>query len=60
VVDDKALRRIRANRRKNAETDAELPQLVRDAFDAGHTWQQIAKELGVGKARVYQLRASDT
>ena len=57
VADDNAMRRLRANKRKADEAADERPQLVRDCFDAGHSWQQIAKVLGVGKARVYQLRA---
>lgn len=61
---DDTLRRIQSNRRRRRtaveKADAELPALVRAAFDADHSWQEIAKALGVStKQRVYQLRSED-
>ncbi|MFV8169814.1 hypothetical protein [Mycolicibacterium peregrinum] len=48
---------IRANRVEKRRVDEELPKLVRAAFAAGNTWQEIAEVLGgVSKQRVYQLR----
>lgn len=59
---DSTLRRIRANRQRRhtaiAKADSELPGLVKAAFDAKHSWQDIAEALGgLTKQRVYQLRA---
>lgn len=48
--------RRRAERAVGFQLDAELPALVREALDAGHTWQELSEELGVSKARVYQIR----
>lgn len=48
---------IQANRVERQRIDEELPGLVREAFTAGCTWQEIAKALGgVSKQRVYQIR----
>ncbi|NOQ58406.1 hypothetical protein [Mycolicibacterium fortuitum] len=48
---------IQANRIERRRVDEELPELVRQAFADGRTWQQIAEALGgVSKQRVYQLR----
>lgn len=59
----RTLNRIKANRARRHkvinETDAELPGLVVEAFEDGHTWQEIADALGkLTKQRVYQLRAA--
>ncbi|WP_454232138.1 hypothetical protein [Mycolicibacterium fortuitum] len=48
---------IQANRIERRRVDEELPKLVREAFNAGNAWQEIAEALGgVSKQRVYQLR----
>lgn len=48
---------IQANRIERRRVDEELPELVREAFTCGRTWQEIAEALGgVSKQRVYQLR----
>ena len=48
---------IHDNRAERRRIDQELPELVREAFNAGCTWQEIADALGgVSKQRVYQLR----
>lgn len=48
---------IQANRVERQRIDEELPELVREAFNAGHTWQEVAEALGgVSKQRVYQVR----
>lgn len=52
----KPLQDIHSARATLAQLDEELPGLVREAFAKNHTWQQIAKVLGVSKARVYQIR----
>lgn len=54
---DDFIKRIRANKKIIADAAAALPILVYQAMQAGHTWQELADELGVGKARIYQLRA---
>lgn len=54
---DDFIRRLRANRKRADDAAAELPVIVWEAMTAGHTWQELAEELGVGKARIYQLRA---
>lgn len=48
--------RIRANRKLRHDVDTELRALVNEAFETGHTWQDIAAVLGVSRARVYQIR----
>jgi hypothetical protein len=54
---DDFIRRIRANRKRVSDAAAELPTLVYEAMKAGHSWRELADELGVQKARIYQLRA---
>lgn len=59
---DNTLRQIRANRRRRRmaieKADAELPSLVRAAFAAKHSWDEIAEALGgLTKQRVYQIRS---
>lgn len=54
---------IRANRRRHQEhaaaantLDTDLRDLVRIAFEQGHTGPQLAAILGISKERVYQIR----
>ena len=48
---------IQAKRAERQRIDEELPELVREAFTSGCTWQEIAEALGgVSKQRVYQVR----
>lgn len=54
---DDFIKRIRANKKAMTAAAAALPGLVYEAMKAGHTWQELGTELGVGKARIYQLRA---
>lgn len=56
-VADDFIKRIRSNKKRLNETMAELPVLVYGAMKAGHHWRELADELAVGKARIYQLRA---
>jgi DNA-directed RNA polymerase specialized sigma subunit len=48
--------RMRAARALRKEADAQVRALVNEAFEAGHTWQEIAECLDVSRARVYQIR----
>ena len=57
------LEAIAANRERHETNDAkaqadndELPELIRNAFDAGYTGPQIATVARVSKERTYQLR----
>lgn len=54
---------IRANRAQHREhiaevdaLDAHLRELVKAAFDQGHTGPELASVLGISKERVYQIR----
>lgn len=56
MAGDELLDRIRSVKAQRKQVDVQLRALVNEAFDSGHTWQEIAKSLGVSKARVYQIR----
>ncbi|OBB01110.1 hypothetical protein A5668_25090 [Mycolicibacterium fortuitum] len=54
---------IRANRAQHREhtaaadvLDSQLRDLVKMAFEQGHTGPQLAAILGISKERVYQIR----
>lgn len=54
---------IRANRERHREhtaaadtLDSQLQDLVKIAFEQGHTGPQLASVLGISKERVYQIR----
>lgn len=54
---------IRANRERHREyadaadvLDTQLRDLVKMAFDQGHTGPELASVLGISKERVYQIR----
>lgn len=55
--------RIRANRERHREhtdaadaLDSQLRDLVKTAFEQGHTGPELATVLGISKERVYQIR----
>lgn len=56
MADDDIFDRMRAARALRTESDTQLRALVNEAFETGHTWQEIAECLGVSRARVYQIR----
>lgn len=54
---DDFIKRLRANRKRFNDAVDELPIIIYEAIKAGRPWRELAEELKVGKARVYQLRA---
>jgi DNA-directed RNA polymerase specialized sigma subunit len=56
MSDDDIFDRLRAARALRKVADAQVRAIVNEAFESGHTWQEIAECLGVSRARVYQIR----
>lgn len=51
------LEQIRAKRLQQDSLKSEIQRLVNDAFEDGHSWQDIADALGVtSRQRVSQIR----